>query len=382
MTYELRSSTITFEAALRDLESPRDRVRVQAAHALGDVATPEERARAVPALIRALQDSRFEVRVEAALSLGDLESEGAVPALAARCADEAPAVRQAAVIALGRLGFGSAFDAVARALAEGPPDLRFQAATSLAEIDAERAREPLLAALGDGDGEVVGAVAVALGTIGEARAIEPLAALLESWTRPETRFDIAYALADLGDARAVDVLGGFVDDRRVGWDAIEALERLGVGTDVRPRAGSEPRRDGGRDGGTDAGRSSGDGVLLGHEHADADAVRTAAAGYLAPLLRRRLLDPTLVLRSAAAILALSHDDPDHLATGQARQALLAGLGARKREHRGLAVDLLARVGGRWAVGPLQRLRSRRAGKPFQEEIGEALARLESRGSGA
>jgi HEAT repeat protein len=370
VTYELRSSTITFEAALRDLESSRDRVRAQAAHALGDVATPEARAAAVPALIRALEDARFEVRTEAALSLGDLGSEEAVPALAARFGDAAPAVRQAAVIALGRLGFGSAFEAVARALVEGPPDLRFQAATSLAEIDAERARGPLLAALADSDGEVVGAVAVALGAIGEARAIEPLAALLESWARPETRFDIAYALADLGDARAVDVLGGFVDDRRVGWDAIEALERVGVGAGEKADAGRDAR---------DAGQSSGDAVLLGHERADAAAVRPAAAGYLAPLLRRRSLDPMLALRAAGAILALAQGDPDNHAVEPARAALLGGLGARKREHRGLAIELLARVGGSWAVGPLERLRGRRAGKPFHEEIDEALARLASSG---
>jgi HEAT repeat protein len=378
VTYELRSSTITFEAALRDLESPRERVRAQAAHALGDVVAPEARARAVPALIRALEDPRFEVRTEAALSLGDLDSEDAVPALAARFGDQAPAVRQAAVIALGRLGFASAFEAVARALAEGPPDLRFQAATSLAEIDAERAREPLLAALADGDGEVVGAVAVALGAIAETRAREPLAALLESWTRPETRFDIAYALADLGDARAVDALGGFVDDRRVGWDAIEALERVGVREGSRVSVEPGAKADAGP-GAEDAGQSSGDAVLLGHEHVDAAAVRTAAAGYLAPLLRRRLLDPMLVLRAAGAILALTQGDPDSPAVEPARAALLAGLGARKREHRGLAIDLLARVGGSWAVGPLQRLRGRRAGKPFQEEIDEALARLASSG---
>lgn len=363
MTYELRSSTITFEAALRDLESPRERVRAQAAHALGDVVAPEERARAVSALIRALGDARFEVRTEAALSLGDLDSEEAVPALAARFADDAPAVRQAAVIALGRLGFPSAFEAVARALAEGPPDLRFQAATSLAEIDAERAREPLLAALDDGDGEVIGAVALALGAIGETRARARLAELLESWARPETRFDIAYALADLGDVRAVDVLGGFVDDRRVGWDAIEALEKLAD----RLAAGEDSR--------SDAGHASESDLLLGEERADAAAVRAAAAGYLAPLLRRRFLDPVLGLRAAAAILRLDRDDPDSPATAPARQRLLAGLSARKREHVGLAVEMLARVGGSWAVEPLRRLRGKRAGKPFHDEIDEALARL-------
>jgi hypothetical protein len=96
---------------------------------------------------------------------------------------------------------------------------------------------------------------------------------------------------------------------------------------------------------------------------------------MAPLLRRRSLDVMLVLRAAAAILAL---DPDNPAAESARARLLAGLSARKREHRGLAIDLLARVGGSWAVAALERLRGRRAGKPFQEELSEALARLERR----
>jgi hypothetical protein len=379
VTYELRSSTITFEAALRDLASPRDRVRAQAANALGDVTAADERARAVPALIRVLDDPRPEVRAEAALSLGDLDREDAVPALVARFADAAPAVRQAAIIALGRLGFASAFAAVARALTEGPPDVRFQAATSLAEIDPAAATEPLLAALSDSDGEVVGAAALALGAIGDARAIEPLAALLESWSRPETRFDIAYALADLGDARAVDVLGGFVDDRRVAWDAIEALERFGARFGARLDAGAAPGAAPDQSPGAAPdtwSRPAPGARLLGHGHElpDPAAVRAAAATYLSPLLRRRFLDAMLVLRAAAAILVL---DPDNPAAEPARGVLLAGLGARKREQRGLAIELLARVGGPWAVAPLRRLRDRRGGRPFREEIDEALARLEA-----
>lgn len=353
MTYELRSNTITFEAALRDLGSPRPAVRAQAAHALGDVTAPAERARAVRALIQALGDLRFEVRVEAALALGELGSEDAVSALVARFEDGAAAVRQAAIIALGRLGLASAFEPVARALAEGTPDVRFQAATSLAELDAARAAGPLLTALADSDGEVVGAVAVALGAIGERRAVAPLAALLDSWSRPETRFDIAYALADLGDVRAVETLGGFADHKQLGWDAIEALEKLG--TSLGTNLGAEP--------GTDA---------TPIPDTDAGAIRSAAADYLVPLLARRFLDPMRKLRAAGALLAL---DPDHPGVDSARKLILAGLGARKREQVGLAVELLGRVGGDWARDPLTQLRGRRAGKPFHEEIDEVLARL-------
>jgi len=360
VTYELRSNTITFEAALRDLGSSRPAVRAQAAHALGDVTAPAERARAVTALIQALGDLRFEVRTEAALALGELGSEDAVPALVARFDDGAAAVRQAAIIALGRLGLASAFEPVARALVQGPPDVRFQAATSLAEIDAARAAGPLLTALADSDGEVVGAVAVALGALGERRAVAPLAALLDSWSRPETRFDIAYALADLGDVRAVDTLGGFADHKQLGWDAIEALEKLGTGLGTNlgtnPGTGAEPGAD-----------ATPDMVAP-----DAGAVRSAAADYLVPLLARRFLDPMRKLRAAGALLAL---DPDHPGVDSARKLILAGLGARKREQVGLAVELLGRVGGDWARAPLTQLRGRRAGKPFHEEIDEVLARL-------
>lgn len=330
MTYQLRSPTITFEAALRDLASKNDRTRAMAAHALGDVVEPDDRARAVPALIDALRDARPEVRTEAAMALGDLESEAAVEPLVARMSDGVPAVRQAAAIALGRLGFGSAFDAMARALAEGPPDLRFQAATSLAEIDHERAAEPLVAALEDKDGEVVAAAALALGATGARHAADRLAALLETWTNPRTRFDIAYALADLGDERAIDTLAGFVDDKDMAWDAIEALERTAT-----PRA----------------------------------------AESLEPLMQRRLLSPQIKLRAAAAMLRLT---PERQDAGPARQALIAGLGARKLEHRGLAVQLLGTVGGAWAQAPLHELRERWAGRRLTDEIDAALTQIQAR----
>lgn len=331
MTYELRSHTITFEAALRDLASKSDKTRALAAHALGDVVEPHDRARAVPALIRALGDARPEVRAEAALSLGDLETEAAVEPLIERMEDGVPVVRQAAAMALGKLGFASAFDAMARALAKGPPDLRFQAATSLAEIDSGRAGTHLLEALEDTDGEVVAAAALALGATGYKEAQGTLARLLDAWSSPRTRFDIAYGLADLGDDRGLDVLVGFVDHKELGWDAIDAIERTRA-----PRA----------------------------------------ARALAPLLGRRLLNPALKLRAAAAVLELG--GPDDPAGDEARAVLLAGLHNRKLEHRGLAVQLLERVGGPWAVPALEILRSRRGGKRLIEEIDAALAHIMDR----
>ncbi|MCG8417103.1 MAG: HEAT repeat domain-containing protein [Proteobacteria bacterium] len=358
MTYLLHSDTITFDAALRDIDSKNYRVRAQAAHALGHVVAADERKRAVSALIRVLGDVRPEVRSEAAIALGELETEAAVAPLIGRFGDAIPVVRQSAAIALGRLGFSSAFDAMARALAEGEPDLRFQAATSLAEIDAERAREPLLSALDDSDGEVVAAAALSLGAIGERRAIDRLIALLDDWSRPATRFDIAYALADLGDERAIEILAEFTDRDDTAWDAVEALEKISTG-----------------------GSAEG---------------RTRISEILADILAQRSAPRHVVLRAAAAILTMRAEP-----TLAARKAFLAGLSARKLEHRGLAVQLLGDVfrprsqagasppaagspsatlsdgpvEGEWAIAPLEALRKRRAGRRLADEIDQCLAQI-------
>ncbi len=332
MTLHPPPITITFEAALRDLESKNDKARARAAHALGDVVDPAQRARAVPALVRALDDPRPETRAEAAISLGELDMESAVEPLVARLKDPVPLVRQSSAIALGRLGFRSAFEPLVDTLRNGQPDVRFQAATSLAEIDMERAFEPLIAALPDEeDGEVLGAIALALGAIGNRDAREHLDRLLArddiGAARPQTRFDTAYALAALGGASAGDVLARFVAHEELAWDAIEGLEKLG------------------------------------------DA---AAVDALAPLLDAKKLPVQVKLRAAAAILRLA---PDHASTKRAREALVEGLDARKMHDRGLAVQLLGEVGGSWAAEPLRKARQTRRGRRFADEIDDALRSL-------
>ncbi len=323
------SPTITFEAALRDLASSRASARTAAAQALGDVRDATARARAARALIEALTDSTLDVRLAAVTSLGELACEVAIEPLV-RCFDDpAPAVRQGAAVALGRLGFSAGFEALVRALRSGPPDLRFQAATSLAEIDAERAREPLIAALTDADSEVVGAAACALGAVGDPLAIEPLAAALQASQVDKTRFDVAYALADLGDARGAAVLRQLLVERDYAFDAVDALERIG----------------------------------------DRDA-----APALEAVLDRVLLGLDIKLRAAGALLALA---PVH-SPMKARETLLAGLRSRRVQHRGLAVQMLSRIGGEWARGPLEELRQRRGGRMLSEEIDEALASIRVR----
>lgn len=324
MQYHPDSLTITFEAAIRDLESRTPKARARAAHALGDVTDPEERRTAADALLTALRDDRQEVRIEAALSLGDLALEAAVPGLVGRLDDGVPGVRQAAAIALGKLGFRTGFDALAEALQTATPDLRFQAATSLAEIDPEAAYDRLIAALADDDPEVLSAVALSLGCIEDQRAVGHLSRLLDH-KNSQTRFDAAFAMACLGDGRAGKVLVDYASHKTLGWDAIEALERL--------------------------------------RHED-------AVDAIAHNLDRKFLLKPINVRAAGAVLVLA---PAGEHATRAKTTLRAALASRKLPILGLAVEMLARIGSSWAAGELRSLRATRKGKKMAEEIDEALA---------
>jgi HEAT repeat protein len=320
------SRTITLEAALRDLESGTPKARALAAHALGDVAEPEDRRQAVAALIKALRDDRFEVRAEAAGSLGEIGDESAIGPLADRLCDGDPQVRQQAAIALGTLRHQAGFAPLVTALREGPPDVRFQAATSLAEIDQAAAYEPLVDALGDSDPKVVSSIALSLGAIGDGRAVAPLSGLLEHGDA-RVRFDAAYALAELGDGRGKAVLakGLDSDDPQQPWDAATALEWLG------------------------------------------------AADGLAAFLGKRKADPNAVIHAAGVMLRVGGSDSE-----LAKKTLLTALGLRKLPLRGLAVQELATAGGTWAIEPLQKLRGSRKGKGLEGEIADALRQIEER----
>jgi HEAT repeat protein len=321
------SSTITLEAALRDLARGSPKARAAAAHALGEVTEPTEKHRAAEALIRALDDDRPEVRAEACASLGDLAEAAALPLLVKRLDDGMPLVRQNAAIALGAIGHADGFGPLADALREGPADLRFQAATSLAEIDAARSFDPLVGALGDGDPLVVGAAALALGAIGDKRAIEHLAPLLEHAV-PAARFDAAYALAELGDPAGRATLIGNLGDAERAWDAVTALATLGS---------------------TD----------------DAEALGRALAN-------RRVPAEATVL-AAGTLLRIA---PESAQAEAARRVLLAALGARKTHVRALAVEQLGAVGAPWAAGPLQKLAKSGKGGEILEPIADALRAIE------
>jgi HEAT repeat protein len=322
------STTITIDAALRDLAHGSPKARTAAAHALGDVEATEK-SRAIEALVRALDDDRPEVRAEACASLGDLGDAQVVPLLIRRLDDGAPPVRQNAAIALGTLAHPDGFEPLAQALADGPPDLRFQAATSLAEIDQARAYEPLVAALDDRDPQVVAAAALSLGAIGDVRAVPRLTTKLDH-ADASTRFDVAYALAELGDAGGRDALVAGVADTERAWDAVTALAQL----------------------------------------ASSDA-----AEELGRALLSKHTPPEATVLAAGSILRIAPHSAHHDA---ARRVLLTALGARKIHVRGLAVEQLGEIGGAWAVAALDKLAATGKGAELGDAIGTALRAIHER----
>ncbi|HEX4417205.1 MAG TPA: HEAT repeat domain-containing protein [Kofleriaceae bacterium] len=330
MSYLFPSSTITIDAALRDLAQGSPKARTAAAHALGDVEDPAEKRRAVDALVRALDDDRPEVRAEACASLGDLGDVAPLAMLIRRLDDGSPAVRQNAAIALGTLAHPDGFEPLAQALREGPADLRFQAATSLAEIDQARAFDPLAAALGDGDPQVVAAAALSLGAIGDPRAAALLAARLDH-KEAATRFDVAYALAELGDPAGRGVLSQALRDIDRAWDAVTALGRLAT---------------------TD----------------DAEVLGRALTGKHTP--------PEATVLAAGTLIRIAPNSAHHDA---ARRVLLAGLGARKTHIRGIAVEQLGEVGGAWALAPLDKLARSGKGAELRDAIATAQQMIAARG---
>ena len=325
MSFLFPSSTITFDAALRDIASGSAKARAMAAHALGGVTGEVEKRRAVDALIRALDDDKPQVRAEACASLGELREPAALPGLLKRLDDGEPVVRQNAAIALGTIGHPDAITALVAALREGPADLRYQAATSLAEIDPARALDPALAALEDKDAQVAGAAALALGAIGErdrARVVAALTAKLEH-AEAGVRFEVAYALAELRDPAGRPHLSAAITDGERAWDAITALGWL--------RA--------------------------------ADELRQA-------VVAKKMPQEAQVL-AAGRLLAVESDPV-------AQKLLLDALSARKVHVRGLAVEQLGEVGGAWAQGPLERLARSGKGGELLEAIATALRAIAAR----
>lgn len=376
MTFLFPSSTITLEAALRDVTSTNVKARLRAVSALGDLEDATERRRAVAALTVALEDDHAAVRAEASASLGQMAELAPVPALVARLADGDSQVRQQAAIALGTLRDRAGFAPLLEALRDGPADLRYQAVSSLAEIDAVAAYEPLVEALGDRDPQVVSSAAVALGSLGDGRAVQHLLPLLGR-SEADVRFEAAWALAELGDGRG----RGELLAQLPGSEESEGAEPVAPGTAVgRGRAAPVSAEHPGRAleaveslarlGGVANRRALG--RFLGSRTAPPEAIIVAARHVLVRLDAEAAEAASGAIKAADASAAADRE--------AAQRVLIAALAARKDHLRGLAVEQLVLVGGPWVLPALDKLAQSRRGRLLAEPIAEARLAIAARQS--
>lgn len=211
----------TLAAALRDLEHPKPKIRLDALRDLLHYGE-ESREEVVQALARALGDADHQLRGAAALALADVEGKEALPSLLVAIEDEHLYVRQMALTALGEIGDSRATERLRRALHDERPEVRFQALIAFARV-AEGEAE-LLEASHDED-ENIRYIALrvaeeqaetrrergephALSEALLARAIE----MLEDGT-PKIRVVAAVLLAREGNLRGVSVLLDVIDGR-------------------------------------------------------------------------------------------------------------------------------------------------------------------------
>jgi len=148
----------TLEAALRDIEHERQRVRLSALHDLVRLARGPARPRALVAIGAALlRDPSAEIRAEAAVGLADSEAHEAKGELLAALEDAHLRVRQMVVLALGEVtepGDTEVIEAIRPLLVHEEAALRFQALMAFERLAGNEAETALVRASGDDDDEV------------------------------------------------------------------------------------------------------------------------------------------------------------------------------------------------------------------------------------
>lgn len=154
---------------LEALRLPEERIREDAARALGNHSDP----RAVDALVKALNDESRFVREEAARSLGKIGDRGTAQILVELLNDEFRRVREGAVSALGAMGEKSV-EVLLGAMGDPRWRVRLGATIALRIVGDPAALEALVTALGDENRFVRREAAKSLGRIGDERAVAAL----------------------------------------------------------------------------------------------------------------------------------------------------------------------------------------------------------------
>jgi hypothetical protein len=129
---------------------------------------------AVEALIEALKDENDKVRMQAATALGEIRSPHAIGPLIAALKDKNSDVRKMAASALGKIGNPAVQPLIAVLQKHENPNVREMAAGALGMIKDPRSVRPLMGALKDDNSDVRSEAAAALGKIKGLCAVEPL----------------------------------------------------------------------------------------------------------------------------------------------------------------------------------------------------------------
>lgn len=162
LVFQLKPLPRTLDAALRDVEHEKPKVRRSALSDLARLASESgvesERERARAALAKVLvDDEQADVRAQAAVALADAGATDQLPALWAAIEDAHESVRQLAVMALGELSPPGDERTVAlldRLLCAAAAPMRFQALLAAQRIGIQAWGAKLEAATRDGDGRV------------------------------------------------------------------------------------------------------------------------------------------------------------------------------------------------------------------------------------
>jgi HEAT repeat protein len=245
-----------FDAALRDLRSPKPEVRASAAHDLGLVGDEDPR-RAAEAVAPLVDDTHADVRGAALSALGILRARQHVERIASRIDDGDSTVRQLAVVALAEVGGDRALQALRDAATSPHPDVRYQGLLGVLSLDAREGFQLSLDALASDDPWIASEAAEQLGRLfardPDERTANPLgpeqrerafAALRGRVEGAVARVAVASAMALLraGDDDAAPRVCAFVTATMTvdGADrqdlAVDAIELLGAVTGAHREA--------------------------------------------------------------------------------------------------------------------------------------------------
>lgn len=216
--------TLTQRHLMKALEDPEERVRIQAARALGKGGALA----AVPVMIEWLANLKHEVRSVAVAALGEIGGTEAVAALTRSLSDPDATVRKDTVKALGTIGAKgnpTVVIALIPRLEDDKAEVRLVTIQQLEEIGDRRAVIPLVARFGDTGVAVRAAAVRAIGKLGDRSAVPALIRLMND---PDEGVRMA-AVGSLGSLGASDAIDALTEQLNSGGDAYRAKVAYALG---------------------------------------------------------------------------------------------------------------------------------------------------------